>query len=266
MAEELEAQENTEVEEAEEVQEAQYAQKESNPDEDRAMRNGWRPKEEWGGNADDFVSAKKFNERGEMIGTIRTLQKQVNEQQRDFGSRLDNQKKLQEAQMKVAIADLETRRNDAIDEADREKANNIQGQIDDYRNQAVPEVAPEQDSESKSTALDAWDKNNSWILESTPKAAYAKMKYGQYLQEGKSTEQAISLMEGDISSSFPEVNHRRNQSVSVESGRSRPGSKPSPKLNWTQLTADEKKWYNAMPGAWKNKDDYLQAVIDERSS
>jgi len=235
---------------------------EVNPDHEQAMRNGWRPKEEWNGDSDEWVSAKKFNERGQMIGDIRQLKRRLDSQEESFGNRLDHHKKLQEAQMKVAISDLESRRDEAIDLADREKANSIQSQIDDTRAQAVePAPAPAQNGQ---TVLDEWNANNSWVNENTPKAAFAKMMFVQHSQN-KSVEDAITATEADITKEYPDVNPRREQASTVESGRSKPGARVSSKLNWSQLTADEVKWFNVMPGTW-TKEEFLQTVQDERSA
>jgi len=259
-AEAEQAEEENQEEASEENQEQEAP--EVNPDQERATRNGWRPKDEWNGDAEDWVSAKKFNERGEMIGTIRRLEKNLDAAKTDFGSRLDHHKKLQEAQMKVAISELESRRDSAIDEADREKANNIQGQIDEVRAQAIPETPAPQNNQD---VLDNWNTSNAWIREDTPKAAYAMMRFNTHSQT-KSPDEAIIAMESDVAGQFPDVNPRRSQPSTVEGGRSKPGTKATVKLSWSQLTADEAKWYNVMPGAWKTKDDYLQAVQDERNS
>jgi len=231
-------------------------------DEERATKHGWRPKEDWGGDSDEWVSAKKFNERGDMIGKIRSLENRFTDRETDFKSRLDHQKKLHEAQLKVTISDLESKRNDAIDDADRNKANNIQDQID----QVKSSIEPVDDTNNKNdSVLDGWNSRNPWIYDSSPKSAYAISRYNLHLQSGKGTSDAISMMESEVSQHFPDVNSRRDKAQSVEGGRSKPKYKSSPKLAWSQLTAEELKWYNAMPSAWPSKDDYIKAAMDNRN-
>lgn len=240
-------------------------------DEQRAVGNGWTNRETWeskGGDPDDWVSAKKFNERGQMIGDIINLKKMVGDQQNDFTSRLDSQKKLHEAQLKVTIADLESKRDDAIDLADRDKANSFQKQIDDVKDQSVElnqDVKPAQATDQ--SMLDDWNKNNPWILEmDSPKAAYAMERFNVYLRGGKSSNDAIQAMESDVARHFKERNPRREDESHAEGGRSKPGKNGSVKLTWAQLSADEVKWYSALPGAWKTKDEFLQSVADERKT
>ncbi len=251
------------VEEAtEEVIEGEVEEEVEDPEQDRAAAHGWSPRDKWRGDPDDWVSAKKFNERGEMIGEIRKLKTRVDSNEQDFRARLDHHKKLQEAQMKVTISELESKRDEAIDLADRDNANRIQGQIDEARATVIPETPAPQNDQS---IMDDWNANNAWIFEESPKAAYATARFNAH-SKNKTANDAILAMEADVLGAFPDINPRRQQASTVEGGRSKPGNKPSPKLNWSQLTADEQKWFDVMPGAWKTKDDYLQAVQDERNA
>jgi len=251
------------------VEELESTEPEVSQDEQRATGNGWTNRETWegkGNNPDDWVSARKFNERGEMIGEIRSLKRRLDDQETGFSTRLDSQKKIHQAQIKVTIADLESKRDDAIDLADKDRANTIQAQIDDVRTQSaeldVEHASPATDDQS---VLDAWNADNAWVAETdSPKAAYAIMRFNNHLGGGKTTAEAIAAMENEVAKQFPDKNLRRESAPNVEGGRSKPGQRAAVKLSWGQLTNDEVKWYNAMPTAWKSKDDYLQAVADDR--
>ena len=69
----------------------------------RAVKNGWCGKDQWRGDLDDWVSAKKFNEHREMMGSIRDLTQRLNGQEEQFNSRLKNQHTLHEASSKALI-------------------------------------------------------------------------------------------------------------------------------------------------------------------
>lgn len=264
MAEEEIAEEVVEevVETTEEVKENTEEVEAVDPEQDRASAHGWLPRDKWRGDPDDWASAKKFNERGEMIGEIRKLKTRVDTAEQGFTARLDHHKKLQEAQMKVTISELESRRDEAIDLADRDNANRIQGQIDDVKATVIPETPAPQNEQS---IMDDWNASNPWIFEESPKAAYATARFNAH-SKNKTANDAILAMEADVLGAFPDINPRRQQASTVEGGRSKPGAKASPKLNWSQLTAEEQKWFDVMPSAWKTKDDYLQAVQDGRNA
>ena len=231
-----------------------------NPDVDKAMKNGWRPKENWEGDDDDWVSAKKFNERGEMIGSIRELKSRLDKRDKEFESRLDNVNKLHGTQQKALLDDLETKRKAAIELADVDQANKIQGTIDDLK---TAPVAVEKTVDTDSS-LDDWNAANPWIYDTSPKAAYAQARFNAH-SKTMTASQAIKSMESEVTQAFPDVNTRRDNASSVEGGKSRPGQRQVKKLAWSDLTSNEVKYFNAMPGAWK-KDEYLQAVSDSRKA
>ena len=258
--------EGNELESQEETEQLEDQPPEISEDETRASGNGWTDREAWegkGGDPDEWVSARKFNERGEMIGNIRSLKQRLDDQEKKFDARLDHNKTLHEAQMKVTIADLEAKRDDAIDLADRDKANQIQGQIDEVKATSV-DVAPETVTNDQS-ALDDWNDANSWVTdEDSPKAAYAIQRFNRHLVAGKTNAQAIASMELEVAKQFPDKNERRENVATVEGGRSKPGKRAVVKLSWDQVTPEEMKWYKAI--SWKSKDDFLQAVSDERKA
>jgi hypothetical protein len=77
---------------------------ELSPDEQRAMEHGWRPKEEWEGDPEDWVSAREFNRR-----------------------------QLYDAGYKKALNDLKQQKLEAADVGDTRKLLEIDEQIDNLR-------------------------------------------------------------------------------------------------------------------------------------
>jgi hypothetical protein len=258
MTDEIQEVESEEVEQSE-SQEVEQAQ--ADPETEKAISNGWRPKDEWQGDPDDWVSARKFNQTGELMGSIRDLKSRLDKSERSFQSRLDNVNKLHETQQAQLLADLERKRNDAVEMADVDAVNNIQGQIDNLRQ--APQVQETQQDDS--ALLDDWNAKNPYIFDqSNPKAAFAQARFNVHSQNMPLSD-AIKAMEQDINSAFPEINERRNQAPAVESGMSRPGQRKERKLTWGDLTPEEVKYYNVARGAW-TKDEYLQAVQDSRKA
>jgi len=252
--------------EVEQEKEQETADLKTNPDVEKAMGNGWCQKEEWKGDPNDWVSAKKFNERGEMIGSIRDLKQRIDAKEHEFNARLENQHKLHEASTKALLEDLQSRRKDAILEADVDKAEKLQGQIDTLNVPAAPAAAPAP-APANTSVLEEWNSRNPWIFEENPKAAFAQHQFQKHSSQGKPLDQAISAMENDISKHFPDINHRRNQPTAVENMRSNPNKKIEKKLNWSELTSEELRMHKMMPDAWtgeKGKEAFLQAVSDER--
>lgn len=241
--------------------EPEIEQEQTNPEVEKASHDGWKPKEDWveaGNDPDDWVSAKKFNERGSMMGQIKSLKSQVESKQSEFEKRLESVNKLHEVQQKQLLTDLEAKRNNAIEEADVESVNKIQGQIDDLKTDE-----PEPDTSGKPTEMLEWEAKNEWISDvSSPKAGYAQMRWNVHVGQGKSVAEALAAIDEDVAKAFPPTNERRNNAPAQEGGKSRPGKRAEVKLQWSDLTRDEERYYH--PDAWKTKEDYLQAVADVR--
>jgi len=227
--------------------------------EDKARADGWRPLEEWEGDQSEWRSAEVFNERGVWINKHKEQQERLNSIETKFNSRMDNANKLHEAQLKMQKEDLVSKRNDAIDNADREEADKIQNQIDDLSQQAIPEA-----SDNQRNVLDNWNRTNAWIFQGSPKAAYAQAQFGAYQNAGHDSQAAISMMESDVAREFPAVNaHRDNQPI--PEGGSKPGAKRAArKLSMADLTQKEASIWRNMPGTWDSEADFLKAVQDTR--
>tara|TARA_R110000744_G_scaffold246942_1_gene363467 strand:- start:30806 stop:31687 length:882 start_codon:yes stop_codon:yes gene_type:complete len=238
------------------------------PAQTKASSNGWTDKDTWiesGKDPDDWVSANRFNEKGDMLDQIKSLRDNVTSSKQDFEQRLDNQQKLANIQLEAQRKELTSQRRDAIENADVDRADEIQGEIDAL-NTAPVQAKPAAATTSQQSE-DNWNTNNPWILEETPKAAYAKQQYSVALGRGESSEDAIKSMESKVAEHFPANNPRRESAPAQESNRSKPGNKaPARKLQWSDITGEERKLYDNMPDAWSNKDEFLTAVADSRKS
>lgn len=232
-----------------------------NPAEDLARSGGWKPQEEWEGPKDGWRSAEVFNERGEWIQRHKTQEKRINDLESTFNQRMDSANKIHQAQIQTQKSELHRRRDDAIELADKESANKFQDDIDALNSQRVEEPTA---TVNQSAVIESWNKNNPWIFQGGPKTAYAQAQLQVYIGQGQSVEQAITSMDRDIAREFPAVNHNRDKQPLTEGG-TRPGStRGSKKLGTGDLTGEELKYYRAMPDAWKNEAEFLQAVQDTR--
>lgn len=245
-------------------EEAEETQESVNPAETIAREGGWKPEEEWASDdpkkPNQFMSVELFNERGVWIERYKNQDKRIKEMEVSFEDRLSNVNRLHNQQLEVQKSELVRKRDDAIDLADRETANKIQNDIDRL------EPIPEQVRAPTQTLLDQWNTDNPWIYQSGPKTAYAQSQLNTYTTQGMSIENSLKAMEADIAREFPAMNRNRT-SEPIPEGGSPPGKKSAPrKLHWSDLTSEEIKWYKAMPGAWKNESEYLQAVSDDRGN
>lgn len=232
--------------------------------EETARAGGWKPETEWSGDDKNkpaqFISAELFNERGVWIDRHKAQQKQIDEMKTTFNTRMDNANKLHEHQLDMQKSELKRKRDEAIDDADRETANKYQDDIDKINAQPSQPTA----ENNEQPTLDAWNAANPWIMGNDPKAAYAKQQFQSYQSQGMKPNEALGQMENDVNRAFPALNTERDRQPAIETG-SKPGNKrPARQLTMSDLTGEEMKYYRAMPGAWKTEKDYLQAVQDIR--
>lgn len=259
-----------ELVESSEENEEQEQEKESNlsPVEEMAAKDGWVPREQWveDGNPEaEWRSAEVFVERGEWINRFKSVQRDSKAAEDNFNQRLAGMAKLHEAQQKVAIDDLKRQFKDAVDVADTEKAMEIQGQIEEASKPAPPTPAA---PAPENPVIREWRDRNPWVLDKdNPKAVHAQLKFREFQESGMSVEEAIPAVDAFIKEKYPAGNPNRNNAHRVEGG-SKPGMKRAAKnrpATWESLNATEKRIWDECGDAWKTKDDYLQAVADDRS-
>lgn len=104
-------------------------------DEQRAMEHGWRPKEEWDGDPDDWVSAREFNRRGELFARIAKYGNENKEMRESLKKLFNQHRQLYDAGYKKALSDLKQQKIQAAEEGDTRKLLEIDDQIDDLRTQ-----------------------------------------------------------------------------------------------------------------------------------
>jgi len=235
--------------------------------ETKARESGWKPESEWEGEdndkPDEFFTAEMFNMRGHFIGEHKKQQKRMNDMETNFNTRMSAANKLRDGQLKIQKAELEGKRDEAIKLADVDAATKIQGQIDDI-NSLPADEAPATESPTQQY-LDTWNQANPWIFQSGPKSAYAHSQLQVYADSGQDVATALANMERDITREFPGKADNREKVPSSEGGSKPGGKRGAAKLTMADLTSDEKKYRAAMPGAWKNDAEFLQAVQDSRS-
>lgn len=153
---------------------------ESNKYEDLARAEGWRPKEQFRGDPDEWVDAETFVRRGREINPIlrrnnERLQSEINRLGGQLKEATDAVKNLQEYNAKLeqkayerAIKKIKEERRAAIASGDHATAAELEDELDELREQK-PEPAPppkkeEPAAQQQDPILVAWmSENKSWF-------------------------------------------------------------------------------------------------------
>lgn len=200
----------------EEAQVDKYAEK--------AKALGWRPQEEYEGDPEEWVDAKEFVKRKPLYDKNHKLDKKVKDLEKTVHDLTNHLGKVSEVAYKKAIADLEARRDEAIDLGDRQQVKEIDKAIKEV--EAVkPENAPAVDP-----ALKEWEaENGKWFYADEEITTFGIAHCQTYFTRnpGKTWEDALPGMEKAIKKAFPEKfeNPKRKDPPPVETGGSHGGKK-----------------------------------------
>lgn len=144
------------------------------PHEGKAREGGWRPKEEWDGDESDWVTAKEFNFRGELMGRINeqssilsNFKGQIAERDQALVDLKANQDKIADREFKKALKVLKQQKAEAVDEADGARVVELDEEIDNLKDEQrtataeVPATTPDTPQE-----VTDWLQNprNSWYI------------------------------------------------------------------------------------------------------
>jgi len=117
--------------------------------ETKASKNGWRPEADWKGDPDDWVPAKEFNFRGELMGRIaeqssilNNFKNQIVERDNVIKDMSDLQGKISEREYKKALKSLQEQKAEAIDSGEGETVVQLDDEIDDLKGRRLQPAKP----------------------------------------------------------------------------------------------------------------------------
>jgi len=133
----------------------------------RARRMGWREKEKFRGDPDEWVDAGEFVRRGEeevpiLKSRLRELEKRDGETTKLMRELVENQKKQTERAVSDAIARLKAERREAVKDGDVDRVEQIDDRIDGLKKDAAPKPAYVETAPSNKEYVD-WARANPWF-------------------------------------------------------------------------------------------------------
>ena len=257
--------ENDQLNDEQQAEETQEQAPEFTEHEQLAMANGWMSKEKWeeaGKDPLEWETAKSHNKYGELLNTVKDLQKTTSESEAQFDARLNGVNKIHEAQLSQQLAALKDKQKQNVENADTDSYNNTQEQIDKLTQAAQQPVIPPNVNEHNQVVAN-WNAANPWASDGTPKAAFAISEFNRIQAQGVTGQAAINAMESSVNKHFPDVNHRRNGVSQSEPPRKSNTSKPK-KLTMANVTPQEMKLRSSI-AEWSDPEVFLQAIEDSRA-
>lgn len=226
------------------------------PEVDKSLPRGYMSKEAWieaGRDPEDWVSPEVFKERGERI-----------KMKAEFENRLKNVNLFHERQIAILKADLEAKRDLAIETADKAEVKRLDKEIREL--DALEDLnKPDQQEMPKPQEVVDWEEENPWINEQSQKSEYAKSFFAKLVREGKTMGTALRHLDKEMDRVFGDTKKKPTQIA--ESSRPGTGKDDGAKVTFASLTPDEKKIWNEYSDMWGgNQTEFLKTVADTRKA
>ncbi len=237
---------------------------------------GWTTREDWiasGKPESEWRSAEHFELVKETHG-LRTTIKNQRAEIDGFDSRLKSVETLAQAGNEAQIADLQDKLEDAIADGQVDKSKAYQKDINELEAKKTPDV----ESVAADPVLIAWNKDNPWIGNESPKSNYAMLLYNQGRADNMSSQEIIEMVNREVEKEYPGtittggqpktkvVNARRAEASTTVSGKTNPGGKTTG-LSMSDVTGDERRVReNSVYMANLTDEKYLKLVERARAS
>lgn len=216
--------------------------------EDLAREQGWRPKEEYEGDQSKWVSAETFLAKGELIGKIETLGRELKNTKKAMAMLQDHHSKVKEAEFTRAVNFLKQQKKQAYESGDVDKIIEIDEQIANVKEtqkqqSMLQNQAQQQSNEGPHPNFVRWTENNSWYnadVELREAADALGMSYAK-VHPDKTPEDVLDYVAKKIKSAYPEkfTNQNRNRPSSVDGAGSSGSNSGRNKADGLDMSEEE---------------------------
>lgn len=236
----------------------------------QAIDMGWRPKEEWQGNENDFIDAKNFVRNKSLFDKIDSLSKRVKDQDKALNMLKEHHSKVEEATRQQVISELKKAKKAAYEDGDVDRAIEIDDEIAKQRAIELYEKKQEKQDNQLHPDFVSWVEKNSWYAQDPSLRAEADalgMAYRQINQD-KSPEEVLEYVTKQVKKLNPDKFKNPNRAAPsiVDSGT---GTRsPSKKEADTfQLSAEEERVMKTfVRNGVMSRDDYIKELKKVRGA
>ena len=273
--EEVEVEESDDVEEVEVEEEEQVAALDQQSEEEiQASDAGWKPKDEWDGDPEEWVTAKQFLRNGEYLRKIHNQNRKIKQLDDVVSTLAKQQKKIFDAGYDKAKKELKTALREANKEGDDASAELLEErleQLETRRKEDTKDLTVSETTETKEPKVApefaSWVQRNDWFVKYPEMRAYAEAIGMQHAVKNPeiSNAEVYQFVTDKVKKTFPERFGKTMKKVlrkggspvegadDVAGGRNRGGT-----VTKVALTAEEKTVGRALigKGIYKNLNEY----------
>lgn len=177
---------------------------EVSPIELRARELGWRPKEEFSGEDDNFVDAKEFVQRQPLFEKIEHQSRELKNVKKTLDALKGHYTQVRETEYQRALAALQASKAEAINEADGNRTVAIEAQI----KKAEREFQQIKQADEAPVANDpqefvSWKSKNSWYEKDESMRMFADTYGTKLARDGMSPPEVLEAVAKKVKVEFP---------------------------------------------------------------
>ena len=216
--------------------------------EQRALEMGWRPKEEFEGEPDDFIDATEFVRRKPLFEKIDNVGKELRETKKALRALQAHHEKVKDAEYQHALKSLREEKKAALEAGDADALIEIDDKIADAKAAELLNKNQQQQEASKPHPnFVQWVAKNNWYKENQELRTVADQIGTGYAVKNPEMgpDEVLKYVEGRIRKLYPETftNPNKSRPSAVEGSTSTPASRvPNEEDNSNyQLSDDERR-------------------------
>lgn len=215
-----------------------------------------------GRDPDKWVPPEVFRERVERIN----LSSKLKQQEREFNRRLELNNRMHQVQLDRQRQELESRKENAILEADTKEVKRIDKELRDIDAlEKTIKPAPVEQSGIPAEVIE-WNAENQWLTADHPLRGQINETYANAIAEGKTIAgalRAVDRVTAQLLKSEPA--QKKQPRAMVDSPKGGAVVKSQSNLSWESLSSQEKSIYDELyADAGVSKKEYLQSVADSK--
>lgn len=241
----------------------------TDPYEEEARSQGWRPQEEWDGEGKAWRPAKEFVERGELFGKISDLKGENKQIKQALQALTEHHQKVKETEFKHAIDYLREQKKKALEEGDADRLLQVEDAIDVVKEQAAQEKQTQQvqQQQGPTPTFTKWVQANSWYVTDSELRQYADELGVGFFQRNpdKSEAEVYDYVVKRVRQTYPKKfsgQGTKTPTVEGSSGNSRPA-----KANTFSLSEDEERVMKTFVRTGvMTKDEYIKELQRVKSA
>lgn len=176
---------------------------EVSPIELRAKELGWRPREEFSGDEDNFVDAKEFVQRQPLFEKIEHQSRELKNVKKTLDALKGHYTKVQETEYQRALAQLQASKAEAISDADGARAVAIEAQITKAEREFQQIKQNDAPTTPDPTEFVSWKAKNAWYEKDESMRILADAYGTRLAKEGMSPPEVLSAVAKKVRAEFP---------------------------------------------------------------